>query len=240
MSRVWVLQHIECENLGTIAHSLQSAGTSAQHIRTFEGQSVPKEMGDAAGLIVMGGPMGVSEQDRHPFLRQEIGLIDQALREEKPVLGICLGSQLLAAALGARVTKGKKKEIGWHGETLTEAVKRDPLWMGVEPSFTAYHWHGDIFELPPGAVSLASSELTKCQAFRYGHHAYGFLFHMEITEGMIKDMVKTFTDELQEIGLDGREIIKGAKDHLPRLQRVGELVFQRWAGLVESRGRRAS
>ena len=239
MSKVWVLQHIECETLGTIANSLQSAGISAQHIRTFEGQSVPKKMGDAAGLIVMGGPMVVYEQDRHPFLRQEIGLIDQALRGEKPVLGICLGSQLLAAALGARVTKGKKKEIGWHGVTLKEAAKSDPLWMGVEPSFIAYHWHGDIFELPSGAVSLGSSELTKCQVFRYGHHAYGFLFHIEITEMMIKEMVKTLRDELQEAAIDGREMIEKAKEHLPRLQRVGGLVFQRLANLVESRSKKA-
>ena len=238
MSKVLVLQHIECETLGTIAHSLQSADISAQYIRTFEGQPVPKEMCDAAGLIVMGGPMGVYDQPRYPVLRDEMRLISQALQEEKPVLGVCLGSQLLAATLGAKVTKGKKKEIGWHPVTLTEAAKSDPLWIEVEPSFTAYHWHGDIFEVPPGAVSLASSELTKCHAFRYGHQAYGFLFHMEITERMIKDMVKTFRDELQEIGTVGREIVEKAKDHLPQLQRIGGLVFQRWAGLVESRSRR--
>jgi len=100
MSKVWVLQHIECENLGTIAHSLQSAGISAQYVCTFEGQPVPKEMGDAAGLIVMGGPMGVYDQPRYPFLMDEMRLIAQALQEEKPVLGVCLGSQLLAATLG--------------------------------------------------------------------------------------------------------------------------------------------
>jgi len=238
MSKVWVLQHIECENLGTIAHSLQSAGISAQYVCTFEGQPVPKEMGDAAGLIVMGGPMGVYDQPRYPFLMDEMRLIPQALREEKPILGVCLGSQLLAATLGARVTKGKKKEIGWHGVTLTEAARSDPLWMEVEPSFMAYHWHGDSFEVPSGAVSLASSDLTHCQAFRFGHHAYGFLFHMEITERMIKDMVKTFRDELQEAGIDGREIIEKAEDHLPQLQNIGGLVFLRWAGLVESRSRR--
>ncbi|MGH7273832.1 MAG: type 1 glutamine amidotransferase [Nitrospiria bacterium] len=236
MSKVWVLQHIECETLGTIAHSLQSAGISAQYVRTFEGQPIPTGMGDAAGLIVMGGPMGVYDQSRYKFLQDEMRIIDQALQEEKPVLGVCLGSQLLAATLGAKVTKGKKKEIGWHGITLTEAARSDPLWMGVEPSFMAYHWHGDIFELPSGAVSLATSELTQCQALRYGHHAYGFLFHMEITERMIKDMVKTFRDELQEAGIDGREIIEKAKDPLPQLQRIGGLVFQRWANLVASRG----
>ena len=235
--KVVAIQHNDCETLGTIADALSAGGISFEYVRTFERQSVPKGMKEASGLIVLGGPMGVYEQDRHPFLRQEIHLIEQALKENKPVLGICLGSQLLAATLGAEVTKGKKKEIGWHPVTLTEAAMSDPLWAGVEPSFTAYHWHGDIFDLPLGAVSLASSDLTPCQAFRYDRHAYGILFHMEITEGIIRDMVKTFADELREAGIDGREIVKKAKDHLPRLQSIGGLVFQRWAHLVKRRGR---
>src|SRR3989304_6825126 len=130
MSKVWVLQHTEAETLGTIAHSLQSTGISAQYVRTFERQPVPTGMGDAAGLIVMGGPMGVYDKPRYPFLMDEIRLIAQALQEEKPVLGVCLGSQLLAATLGAKVTKGKKKEIGWYPVTLTEPAPREGLGRG--------------------------------------------------------------------------------------------------------------
>lgn len=231
MSKVWVLQHIHCETPGTIANALESTATTAHYVRTFEGQPVPKTIGDVAGLIVMGGPMGVYDHPRYPFLRDEMRLIDQALQQEKPVLGVCLGSQLLAATLGAAVTKGERKEIGWHPVTLTESAVTDRLWAGVEPSFMAYHWHGDVFELPQGAVSLASSGLTECQAFRYGRSAYGFLFHMEMTERIIEDMVKTFTDELQEAGVDGREIVGRVGDYLPDLQKIGETVFQRWASL---------
>jgi len=234
--KVWVIQHIHCETLGTVADVLKAEGISTECIQTFEGQPVPKEMRETAGLVIMGGPMGVYEQDRCPFLRQEILLIEQALHEEKPVLGICLGSQLLATALGAKVTKGKKKEIGWHPVTLTEAAMDDRLWSGVEPSFTAFHWHGDVFELPWGAVSLASSGLTKCQAFRYGRSVYGILFHVEVTEKIIGDMVQTFMDELQEAGIDGDEIVGKARDHLPRLQRIGGLVSKRWADLLERDG----
>lgn len=101
--------------------------------------------------------MGVYEQDRYPFLSEEIRLIETALKQEKPLLGVCLGSQLLAAALGVKVTKGRKKEIGWHPVNLTDAATTDPLWGGVKSPFVAYHWHGDTFELPRAAVSLASS-----------------------------------------------------------------------------------
>ncbi|MCC7353370.1 MAG: type 1 glutamine amidotransferase [Anaerolineae bacterium] len=233
MSKVWVLQHIRCETLGTIAQALAAANIRPQYVRPFAGQPIPKGMDGAAGLIVMGGPMGVYDHPRYPFLLDEMRLIGQALQEEKPVLGVCLGSQLLAATLGGTVTKGAKKEIGWYPVALTEPAKSNRLWVGIEPSFVAYHWHGDVFELPAGAVSLASSGLTACQAFRYRQNAYGFLFHMEVTATIIQDMVETFADELQEAGVDGRAIVREAMAHLPHLHDIGGPVFQRWANLVK-------
>ncbi|MBI2997887.1 MAG: gamma-glutamyl-gamma-aminobutyrate hydrolase family protein [Deltaproteobacteria bacterium] len=139
MTKVWVLQHAHCETLGTIADALEATGIRHEYVRAFKGEPVRKEMGDAAGLIVMGGPMGVYEQNDYPFLTQETHLIEKALHAGKPVLGICLGSQLLAATLGAAVTKGEKKEIGWHPVTLEDSCKTDPLWKGIESPFTAYH-----------------------------------------------------------------------------------------------------
>lgn len=238
LSSVFVIQHIRCETLGTIADALEARGISPRYVRGFQGGKIPNEMGESAGLIVMGGPMGVHEQGRHPFLRQEIRLVEQALREQMPVLGVCLGSQLLAAALGAEVKKGKRKEIGWHPVTLTESASADPLWTGVEAWFTAYHWHGDVFDLPPGAVPLASSDLTACQAFRYGQNAYGFLFHMEVTEKIMEEMVTTFSDELRQEQIDGREILEKAGDYLPGLRKIGDTVFQRWASLAEERSKK--
>jgi GMP synthase (glutamine-hydrolysing) len=231
---VLAIQHVRCETPGKIGEVLRAEGISIKIVRIFEGNKVPDELGEAAGLVIMGGPMGVYEQDRYPFLRQEIRLIEEALKREKPVLGICLGSQLLASALGARVTPGKQKEIGWYPIRLTESARTDPLWKGIAGSFNAYHWHGDIFALPRGAVSLASSALTKCQAFRYRKNGYGFLFHMEITEKIMRDMARTFADELRAEGLDGAAIIRGAKAHLPRLSRIGSEVFCRWAGLIQT------
>jgi GMP synthase (glutamine-hydrolysing) len=234
-SKVLAIQHVRCETLGTIADALGAAGIPFEVIRTFEGQPVPNSLKGRNGLIIMGGPMGVYEQDQFPFLRQEIRLIEEALRKDIPLLGICLGSQLLATALGAPVTKGKSKEIGWHPISLTQAAMRDPLWSELGPSFVAYHWHGDVFELPSGAVSLASSEMTPHQAFRYGRSAYGVLFHMEVTERIITEMVKTFQDELQSAGLNGFGIVQEARNHLPKLGEIGKSVFTRWAGLVGRR-----
>jgi GMP synthase (glutamine-hydrolysing) len=234
MTKVVAIQHVPCETVGRIGDALTAVGITIEQVRTFEGQPVPKAMEGIGGLVIMGGPMGVYEQDRYPFLRQEIRLIEQVLQKDKPVLGVCLGSQLLASALGAKVTKGKAREIGWHPVTLTPVGTSDPLWIGLEPSFTAYHWHGDVFDPPPDAVSLASSDLTRCQAFRYGRHAYGFLFHLEVTEGMIENMVKTFQEELRESNTNGRRIVERARNYLPALQRIGRTVFERWAGLIQS------
>jgi GMP synthase (glutamine-hydrolysing) len=233
MPEVWVLQHIQCEPPGIIANALEYAGITAKCVRTFNGEQVPREMGVASGLIVMGGPMGVYDQDRYPFLRDEMRLIDQALREEKPLLGICLGSQLLAAVLGAEVKKGNKKEIGWYPVTPAETTEHDRLWKDVRGPFVAYHWHGDVFDLPYGASLLASSRLSECQAYRYGRTAYGFLFHMEVTDRIINDMLSTFTDELHEEAINPDEILRASREHLPQLQKIGKSVFPRWAGLVE-------
>ncbi len=232
MSKVWVLQHIACETLGTMADILEAAKVSVQYIRPFEGMPVPKGMGDASGLIVMGGPMGVYDHPRYPFLSDEMRLIEQVLKEEKPILGVCLGSQLLAAALGAAVTPGERKEIGWHPVQLTKEAQTDRLWRGIEPVFTAYHWHGDIFQLPEGAVPLARSAQTEQQAFRYGPNAYGFLFHMEVTEKIIREMAGAFPEELKESRVDGGEMIGKIPDHLPSLRKIGGIVFERWAKLI--------
>ncbi|MDW8168799.1 MAG: gamma-glutamyl-gamma-aminobutyrate hydrolase family protein [Acidobacteriota bacterium] len=234
MRTVFVLQHAACETLGTIAAALERAHVRAVYIRAFAGDPIPEHMGEAVGLILMGGPMGVYEQDRYPFLTEEIRLIEHALAVGKPILGACLGSQLLAAALGARVRKGLQKEIGWFPITLTEAARTDELFASAPPSFIAYHWHGDVFDCPSGAVSLARSELTECQAFRYGTNAYGLLFHLEVTEPIIAEMVRTFAEELREAGLSGEEIVRQAAQHLPELERIGHAVFRAWTRLIEA------
>jgi GMP synthase (glutamine-hydrolysing) len=226
---VYVLQHVGCETLGTIADALPGKGIEARYIRSFDAEPVPKELGDAAGLVVMGGPQSVYEQDKFPFLRDEIRLLEDTLRRERPILGTCLGSQLLAGTLGANVRPGKQKEIGWYDISLTS---NDKLLTGLPKKFMGFHWHGDIFDLPVGATALASSALTQYQAYRYGKNAYGFLFHMEVTGTQIAEWVTLFADEMHAAGADARAILSGAKKHLPELHRLGATVYSRWVELL--------
>ena len=226
MNRLIVLQHAACETPGTIADALP--GFTLETIRTDLGQTVPRELADAAGLIVMGGPQSVYEQDKFPYLRNELRLIEHTLRDAKPILGVCLGSQLLAAALGARVYPGKQKEIGWFDVTLRD----DPIWAGVPRKFPALHWHGDVFDLPAGTTLLASSALTPHQAYRHGSNAFGFLFHMEMTAPQITEMTTTFADEVRQAGADPRTILAVTTKHLPALHAIGASVFGAWAQLL--------
>jgi GMP synthase (glutamine-hydrolysing) len=229
---VIVLQHEQVEGLGTIAEALSGEGILPRYSRAHAGDSIPKELGGSAGLIVMGGPMGVYEASRYPFLRDELRLIEKALARGAPVLGICLGSQLVAHALGAEVRPSGGKEIGWYPVRLREAAATDPLWKGTEPSFTAFHWHGDFFALPKDAIHLASSDFSPFQAYRSGT-AYGFLFHLEATEAIVQDMVRAWPRELADEKLDGAAIVGGAKEHLSSMRSIARRVFGRFASLLK-------
>ena len=230
--RVVILQHAQSENLGTIEDALTANGVSFDYVRTFEGQPVPDDVGGSSGLIIMGGPMGVYETDRFPFLHQEMKFIEAYLEAQRPILGVCLGSQLLAAALGATVRKGRQKEIGWFPVELTPASAQDPLWTGQASRFVAYHWHGDIFDLPKEAVPLALSEITPVQCFRFADRAYGILFHLEVTDRHIRKMLNEFAGEIQEENLNPEEILKQAESLVPPLQKIGATVFRRWSELL--------
>ena len=168
MAKIIVLQNHSAESLGAIADSLATAALAWQYVRVYDGQPVPDGIRGAGGLVVMGGPQTVYQLDRYPYLGDEIRLIEDALRENKPILGVCLGSQLLAAALGARVYRNTTREIGWYRVTLSPAAADDRLLRGISSEFVAAHWHSDIFDLPAGAVPLAASEKTAIQGFRHG------------------------------------------------------------------------
>lgn len=233
-SPVLVLQHAQSEGLGSIEDALQASGHTSKYLRTFAGDTVPLNSGDSPGLIIMGGPMGVYEHNQYPFLRHEMKLIESFLKAGKPILGVCLGSQLLAAALGAEVKKGPRKEIGWYPIRLGVEAKDDAVCNGQPESFVAFHWHGDIFELPHGAVPLASSELTRLQAFRHGDSAYGVLFHMEVTSGQIQNMVREFAGEIEQEKLDGGEILAQSARFLPEMRNIGSVIFSRWTRLMKA------
>lgn len=229
---VLVLQHAESETLGLIADSLRSASKTFQYVRTFEDQPIPSGPSGYSALVVMGGPMGVYETERYPFLIEEMRLTEAFMGVRLPVLGVCLGSQLLAACLGASVQKGHQKEIGWYPIELSTEGKRDALWQDVPTRFVAYHWHGDIFELPQGATLLASSEVTPVQAYRYDRGVYGVLFHLEVSEDHIHRMLHEFADETERENVSAERIMHQAKHHLGPLQQIGATVFNQWTKLI--------
>lgn len=233
MAKILVLQHHPAENLGAIADALEDAALAWQYVRVFDGHPIPQDTKGAGGLIVMGGPETVYQLDRYPYLRDEIRLIESALKEDKPILGICLGSQLMAAALGATVRRGETREIGWYPVRLTDAARDDRLLRGLPAEFLPMHWHSDVFDLPKGAIALASSEKTPIQAYRYGKKAYGILFHPEMTAEILEGLVGEFNEGLKRVGIDGQAILSQAPALLPRLGEIATTIFSRWAGPIE-------
>jgi GMP synthase (glutamine-hydrolysing) len=194
--RICVFQHIACEDLGTFAPVLTRRGVGAEYVRLFAGDSIPRDVENARALIFLGGPMSVNDEARLGYLADEKTVIRAALAKQMPVLGVCLGAQLLAAAAGARVYPGTRPEIGWEAVSLTEDGRRDPVLSGLEALSAVFHWHGETFDLPAGAVQLASSAITKHQAFRLGRRAYGLQFHLEVDAAMIASWVGAYPGDL--------------------------------------------
>ena len=231
MPDVLILQHVRPEPPATITDALEASDISYRTVRIYRDEPVPDTL-DAEGLVVMGGPMGVADIDDREHLQRELDLIDQALKSNLPLLGICLGAQLIAHVLGAEVESADEKEIGWGEVALTEVAEEDSVFSGVDSSFTAFHWHGDVFTLPDGAVRLARSAQTENQAFRYGRNAYGILFHLEVTPKTVAWMTKAFQDELAEEGLDGAQIRRDTMTHEECVRQTARTVFGRWAELL--------
>jgi GMP synthase (glutamine-hydrolysing) len=229
VKRILVVQHEPFEGPGTLAEALSRC--ELRVVRTDEGDAVPAAL-DADGLVVLGGGMAVYEADRHPHLRDEMRLLANAVRAGRPVLGICLGSQLLAAALGGKVGKAPRKEIGWYGVELLPGARDDALFRTAPASFTAFHWHGDAFALPEGAAPLASSAMTPLQAFRAGPRAWGVQFHLETEAEVLDAMLSGGAAELSEAGVDPSAIRARAAAELLPLRNLALDVFARWAALL--------
>lgn len=244
MAPVIVFRHVPHEGLGTIASVLSRYGFSPRTVDIARGRPALPPVKSLAGLIVMGGPMGVYEQDRFPFLKRELDYIRKAIAADKPVLGICLGSQLIARALGARVYPNGKKEIGWYRVHLTAEGQKDPLMNGAEaprakaPRAKApwvFQWHGDTFDLPQGARRLASSPLCQNQAFRFGQNVYGLQYHLEVDGPMILDWLNQpgAERELAAVGPRTRSKIEGGfRLRLPALRPLARRFFSGFAGRI--------
>jgi GMP synthase (glutamine-hydrolysing) len=176
---VLVLRHVPHEHLGTLALTLRSNNLAYKYVNFYEDANPNISVDGLGALIILGGPMNVYETDRYPFLEMEDGLIKKAIEKDIPVLGICLGAQLIAKSLGAQITKNREKEIGWYPLRITDEGSKDKLLKHMSVEETVFQWHGDTFEIPRGAAHLAKSPLCPNQAFRFGSSVYGLQFHIE-------------------------------------------------------------
>lgn len=234
MKPVLVLRHVAHEGLGTIADTLKRQQAPYTVAEMFEQPPPDFKPQNWSGLIVMGGPMNADETDRYPFLADEVRWLRQAVDAELPVLGVCLGAQLLAKALGARVYANRVKEIGWYDTELLPAAADDQLFADIASPATVFHWHGDTFDLPNGAVHLARSAQCENQAFRYGASAYAMQFHLEMTAAMIDEWLCEGNNcgELSGLSyIDPAAIRRDTPQKLPPMQRVAGRVFQRFGAL---------
>ncbi|HEV8713973.1 MAG TPA: gamma-glutamyl-gamma-aminobutyrate hydrolase family protein [Candidatus Binatia bacterium] len=186
MRRLLVFQHVSFEILGTLHPLLKARGFRIRYANFGRHPHARPEVTRYNGLVVLGGPMSVDDLKRHPHLAVEVELIRQAIDQGLPVLGVCLGAQLIAKALGAPVYANGGKEIGWYDVFPTPAAQDDPLFRDFGEVEKIFQWHGDTFELPVGAVHLAASRTCPSQAFRYGATVYGFQFHLEVDEPLIE------------------------------------------------------
>lgn len=234
MARVLVLQHVESEGLGIINKAVKQSGIKTDLIRIFKNDRIPKSLEGYNGLIILGGPMGVYEEDIYPFIKDEIALIKNVIRDDSPILGICLGAQMLAKAAGADVYKGKKKEIGWYKIKLSDEGKRGSLFIGLPDEFTVFQWHGDTFDIPENSKCLAFSELFPNQIIKVGKNAYGLQFHLEVTEDMIKNWIDVNDRELASVKsyINPKNILKDTPGNIETIHRYGEAVFSRFFSLI--------
>jgi len=191
-----IIKHEEIEGPGLIEYCLGQEKLSYQILELRSGVHLPKPDG-FTHVVFLGGPMNVYEEDRYPFLRDEDLFIKEAIQRGKWILGICLGAQLMAKALGARVFRAPVKEIGWYDVSLTRIGSIDPLFRRLPKTFSVFQWHEDTFEMPHGAILMATSSLVPHQAFRYGENAYGLQFHLEVTQEMIREWMESYEEEFK-------------------------------------------
>ena len=222
-----VLRHVQAEGLGLLANVLRELGIHHRYLDLPRGEPAPRDLRGVGGLIVLGGPMAIYEAERHPFLATESALVERALAAGRPVLGICLGAQLIASVLGARVYPGERREVGWAPITLTDDGRDDAVFGVLDPTLTVFHMHGDTYELPADARNLARSALYEQQAFRYGDLVYGLQFHLEFTDTIISRLVSEPESRayITGAGVDPQSLLTDVAGHVRRLGAVVQQLF---------------
>jgi GMP synthase (glutamine-hydrolysing) len=233
--KVLVLQHIACEPPGVYEEVLHERGVTIHRVELDEGEPLPDWRAFDA-IVAMGGPMGALDDDEHPWLVDEKRLIAEAVRSGLPFWGVCLGVQLLAASLGARVYPGSAPEVGLLPVTLTDEALADPVFAGMPRDLLSLQWHGDTFDLPDGAARLAGSTAYPNQAFRFGTAAYGVQFHLEVSPSLAREWadVPAYAESLERVLGPGAldRLLAELEASADGVLSDGRRLFERWLGTV--------
>ena len=228
---VLVLQHIACEPPGVYEDVLRERGATLHRVEVDRGDELP-DWREFDAIVAMGGPMSANDDDALPWLGEEKQLIGNAVRSGMPFWGVCLGVQLLAASLGARVYAGDKPEVGVLPVELTDEGRRDPVFAALPPTLPALQWHGDTFDLPEGAVRLAGSPAYPNQAFRF-ENAYGVQFHLEVSGDMAREWldVPEYASALERT-IGGEAMLRAVDERVEEMLEHGRALFERWLDRV--------
>ncbi len=235
MKSVLVIRNVSYESEGLLEPLLREQGLELDIVDFQQQPSARPKLDGYAGLVVMGGPMGANDTERFPHLRKVERLCADAMERAVPLAGVCLGAQIMAKTLGSEVRANPVREVGWYDLAVTGAARRDPLFSGLAAQEVVLQWHGDTFDLPEGAVLLASSPDCPNQAFRYGENAYAIQFHLEILRPMIEEWVRR--DAARGwLGREGRlsaeRILADTRTRMARSMELGRQVYSRFAQLV--------
>lgn len=244
MSRILILQHVAAEPLGSLDPLIRARGHRVRYVNFGRDPQASPNMDRYHGLIVLGGPMNVEDHVHRPHLLTEMRLIERALAQDKPVLGICLGSQLLAHVLGAPVRRHHQPEIGWYRLDTTPAGRRDAVLHPLGEGSPVFQWHSYSFDIPTSAQHLASTRSCENQAFRYGRNAYGFQFHLEVDEALVTRWLSlpAYREELLAAGLGHgpEDVAAHTLTEAARMEILAEQVFGNFLDLVGRPQRRFS
>lgn len=221
------VRHVAFEDLGSLGPVLASRGFAVRYIDAPAGELAGLDAVEADLMVILGGPIGAYEEESYPFLADELRLVERRLAAERAILGICLGSQIIARALGARVYRNPEgKEIGWS--SLELSPEGGASCLDLLDDTAVLHWHGDTFDLPHGAVRLASTPVTPNQAFAWGVRALGLQFHIEVTAPGLERWYVGHAAELAAAGLSVPELRADARTLAPRLEQRGAAALGRW------------
>jgi GMP synthase (glutamine-hydrolysing) len=242
MSRILVFQHVAAEPLGTLDRLIRRRGHRVKFVNFERQPDARPKLDRYSGLIVLGGPMNVDDRATRAHLQTELDVLGEALAQRKPILGICLGAQLLAHALGAEVRRHAVSEIGWYDLSTTDHGRADPVFAPLGAGSPVFQWHSYTFDLPHAAAHLASTPTCANQAFRHGENAYGFQFHLEIDKPLIERWLNLpgYREELGAAGL-GRDAEAIRADTVPRIEAMetaAEAVFNNFLDLIGTPARR--